>query len=519
MAKWWGRLALLPFNPCPGVFARLRRSSSGNVLAMTGAAMVPIAGMIGSGLDLSRAYMAHAKMQNACDAAALAARRTMAGSQWSTAAQQDGERFFAFNFPSSTMNASDVSVTVAQNATDASTVDVTASASIPTSVMSLFGRDTIAISVSCSADEDYGNNDIMVVLDVTGSMNCQPGVSGSCGNSERTGSKASRLRDSAGALYRALEGAENTRTRYGIMPYSMTVNVGGDLRNDDIRRVHYYSRDTSTTRVRHVDSMGLPGSNTTQRIQNWRASSRACIDERSNVGMSGSVVGSGSDTTTRVVLNTAVSQDDIDRTASGSNDRDLQWGIFAPSSSDISYDQSTYSGECPARASRLRAYATESEFNTAIAAATADLRGNTYHDIGMVWAARYLSSTGMFAADNPTMWNNVPVAKHIVFLTDGELSVNGNNYSAYGVWSFSGDRRLTGSGSQNSRHQAHFLAACNRAKSMGMTVWVIALDVTAVDAIAPCATSSGHFFASDGSDLESVFSRIGAGIGRLRLTQ
>ena len=54
---------------------------------------------------------------------------------------------------------------------------------------------------------------------------------------------------------------------------------------------------------------------------------------------------------------------------------------------------------------------------------------------------------------------------------------------------------------------------------MGMTVWVIALDVAAVGAIAPCATSSGHFFTSDGSDLESVFSRIGAGIGRLRLTQ
>jgi len=54
---------------------------------------------------------------------------------------------------------------------------------------------------------------------------------------------------------------------------------------------------------------------------------------------------------------------------------------------------------------------------------------------------------------------------------------------------------------------------------MGMTVWVIALDVTNTDEIEPCATSSGHFYTSDGSDLEAVFTQIGQGIGRLRLTQ
>ena len=84
--------------------ARLRRDSRGNTLAMAGAALVPIAGMIGSGLDMSRSYMAQAKLQNACDAAALAARREMSGTVFTTSAQTEGQRFFDFNFPSTTLS-------------------------------------------------------------------------------------------------------------------------------------------------------------------------------------------------------------------------------------------------------------------------------------------------------------------------------------------------------------------------------------------------------------------------------
>ena len=39
--------------------------------------LVPLAAMIGSGVDMSRAYMAKTRLQSACDAAALAGRRVM----------------------------------------------------------------------------------------------------------------------------------------------------------------------------------------------------------------------------------------------------------------------------------------------------------------------------------------------------------------------------------------------------------------------------------------------------------
>lgn len=482
---------------------RLRRDSRGNTLAMAAAALVPIAGMIGSGLDMSRAYMAQAKLQNACDAAALAARREMSGTVFTTSAETEGQRFFDFNFPSTTMNAQNVTATVAQSTSDEATVEVTASADIPTTMMSLFGKDFVPISVSCNANQDYGNNDIMVVLDVTGSMNSAPSTGGA--------SKISRLRTGAVGLYRALQGASNTRTRYGIIPYSMNVNVGRRLRTRDILRTTEYPKWNGSTYVAegvHINDTEWADSTTGRGIRNWRQSGEACVEERPTIGLSDSPI---------TISSTSVTQDDIDLIAINGSDTERQWGRMVPDENDF-----TSYGVCPAEATKLRTYGGEAGYQNAIDAATTTVSGNTYHDIGLIWAARFLSSTGMFSANNPEEYNGIPVAQHIVYLTDGDLVTTSSGYTSYGSWNYFddyADLRVTGSGSQSDRHESRFLEACDTAKSMGMTIWVIAFDVTNVDEIEPCATSSGHFYTSDGSDLEDVFEQIGQGIGRLRLTQ
>ena len=516
MGIWPTKKASHKATKSSSFLARLRRDSRGNTLAIAGAALVPIAGMIGSGLDMSRAYMAQAKLQNACDASALAARREMSGETWTSSARAEGERFFDFNFPSGTMNAQNITRTVVQSTSDSATVNVTASANVPTTVMSLFGRETIPINVECDANQDYGNNDIMVVLDVTGSMNSSPSGGGT--------SKINRLRSGAIGLYRALEGASNTRTRYGIVPYSMNVNVGGILRNRDILRDTYYPKrqdyvctrywyngscrsgyyPTELEAVNILDTEWANGTNENRSIRDWRQSSNACVEERPTIGNS---FNDGD-----FDIDLSVTRDDIDLIAQNNGDTARQWGRWDPDEND--YDDDGY---CPAPATRLRTYGNETSYQDAIDDATAVVNGNTYHDLGLMWAARLLSSTGMNESRNPIEYNGVPVAKHIVFLTDGDLVPTSSDYSSYGNYNF--ETRLTGSGGQESRHIAHFLASCDVAKSMGMTIWVIALDVGNTSEISPCATSSGHFFVSDGSDLEDVFERIGAGIGRLRLTQ
>src|SRR6476659_8968425 len=66
-----------PAAPGRSFLGRLARDARGNTLAIIGAALVPLAGMIGSGVDMSRAYMAKTRLQSACDAGELAGRRVM----------------------------------------------------------------------------------------------------------------------------------------------------------------------------------------------------------------------------------------------------------------------------------------------------------------------------------------------------------------------------------------------------------------------------------------------------------
>ncbi len=97
MLKWIARLRR-PDSKTPGFLGRLRRDIRGNTLAIVGAALVPIAAMIGSGVDMSRAYMARTRLQSACDSAALAGRRVMQNDTVNQAVVDEARRFFNFNF-------------------------------------------------------------------------------------------------------------------------------------------------------------------------------------------------------------------------------------------------------------------------------------------------------------------------------------------------------------------------------------------------------------------------------------
>ena len=171
---------------------------------------------------------------------------------------------------------------------------------------------------------------------------------------------------------------------------------------------------------------------------------------------------------------------------------------------------------CPAKATKLSTYDSEGNFQTALNSSLTAVGGYTNHDLGMMWGMRYLSGTGMFASDNPDTFAQVPVARHIIFLTDGVMTALDSNYSSFGLPD--AEQRMTGSSGLVQKHKARFLNACSRARQMGMTVWVIALDVQAPDDIKPCASGEDHFYVSDGSNLDQVFTAIGKGIGRLRLT-
>ena len=202
-----------------GKLRALVTSSAGNVFPLTAAAVFVLAGLVGGGVDMSRAYMVQNRLQNACDAGVLAGRKAVGNNGFDATAEAVADSYFNVNFA----NEANVSGT-AFNPTSAdqgSTIDGTASTTVDTTVMKLFGFTQVPLSVSCMATMQVSNSDIVMVLDNTGSMGWA--LSGS------TGTRMDALQDAMDSFYTTMADATqgtNARVRYGFVPYNTTVNVG-----------------------------------------------------------------------------------------------------------------------------------------------------------------------------------------------------------------------------------------------------------------------------------------------------
>ncbi|MBA4768404.1 MAG: hypothetical protein H2049_12350, partial [Porphyrobacter sp.] len=172
---------------------------------------------------------------------------------------------------------------------------------------------------------------------------------------------------------------------------------------------------------------------------------------------------------------------------------------------------------CPRPARRLTEI-TRTDLQTYVDALQAS--GNTYHDIGMLWGARFISPRGMYAADNTSAPNGDPISRHIVFMTDGAQVNNVENYSTHGIewW----DRRITGDGNatrERNRRAARLQAVCRAAQQENITVWVVAFGVALTQNLIDCASPGRAFQAADNATLTARFQEIAQKIAALRLTQ
>lgn len=206
-----------------GVLSRLRTSTAGNVGYIFAGMLFPMIAMIGSGVDLGRAYMTKTRLQAACDAGALAGRRAMTNLTFDTTAQAKAQKMFDYNFKPAEYNATGTVFTMA--ADTQGRVSGTAETKMNTLLMKVFNYNQMTLKAACTADLQVPNIDTVLVLDVTGSMadcpdnsNCNSGA----------GSKIVGLRSAVASFYTTLKNATasfpNTQIRYGFVPYSMTTN-------------------------------------------------------------------------------------------------------------------------------------------------------------------------------------------------------------------------------------------------------------------------------------------------------
>ena len=617
-----------------GVLVRLGRDTRGNTLAIVCAALVPLAAMIGSGVDMARAYMAKTRLQSACDAAALAARHAMTNiNQVDTTVTSQANKFFNFNFPQGMYQTA--AFTPAVTSPSTGDIHITASTTIPTAIMHMFGFKTLPLNVACDAAQNFVNTDIVLVLDTTGSMandvNDNP-------TSDPSLTKIQALRDAVMTLYDQLAPmqaqleSQGLRLRYSVVPYASSVNVGNlikavnpaylvDTQNYQSRVATYnvpqYNGTTgSPTNVNQTSSQssntncntwasgstttgGPPPASTTTTTYSkvsytgttctrqastatttyvtvYKASStsawtyqQASGVDTSNYKLGGSVnIATATDgtmpaagtydpvriaaqgtgvSTTPSNWNGCIEERDTDSSIntgtttipSGAYDLDAnlipnsnatRWHPMWP---DIEYQRastaSASSGTaitslglpwyaCPTAAKRLSAWV-RSDLLTYVN--SLNPQGGTYHDIGLIWGARMISSGGIFA-DSPDIFNGMPTARFMIFLTDGQMAPNYNSYSAYGVEYL--DQRVTGtytsSSDQLNRHLQRFRNVCNVTKSMNTSIWVIALGTTLSTDLTNCASSQNQAATIASRDaLIAQFTLIGQNIGKLRLTQ
>ncbi len=206
---------------------RLYVRNTSAAIAIAFAIMAPvIVGASGLALDYAQAYLVHQRLQQAVDAAALAA----AASESDPALIEQRVRdFFAANYPASKIGVT-LDPVVVVNGDD---IQVTGYAHYDTYFSSILGVDTFDVSAVTTVRREVKGIEVVLVLDNTGSMN--------------TNNNIKTLRDAtrnfmytlygipipeSGAPDHDVEDLLSLATRdpdfirVGLVPYSTSVNVG-----------------------------------------------------------------------------------------------------------------------------------------------------------------------------------------------------------------------------------------------------------------------------------------------------
>lgn len=217
---------------------QLLADAGGNILPMAAMSLVIMAGLVGGGVDISRAYKVQNRLQSACDAGALAGRRAVTNKGFDDAAKAQAKRYFGINFDEKQQGTSSTNYQFLADQS-ANRISGSASTKMPMLLMQLFGIDEMNISVNCATTMGVGNSDITMVLDVTGSMKT------ALDGGTRLSALQAAMKNFYGTVAAATNGS-NARIRYALLPFSSTVNVGRLL--NDLNPS--YLADTTTIQSR-----------------------------------------------------------------------------------------------------------------------------------------------------------------------------------------------------------------------------------------------------------------------------
>lgn len=190
-----------------------RRDRRGNVAVTFALALIPILGAAGVAIDYGRAAMARSRMADAVDAALLSL-----GSK--PAMTDSAAKTLITNWVDAQLKDQTIGTWRVDSFTQDGTgkMDVTVSGSVPTTISSLLGIDSMPIAVASQAVRSINKLEVALVLDTTASMN-QPAT------------KMSSLKQAATDLVNKITADPNADVKIAVIPYGQYVNIGVANRN------------------------------------------------------------------------------------------------------------------------------------------------------------------------------------------------------------------------------------------------------------------------------------------------
>lgn len=569
------------------LLAQLARDTRGNVMLFMAAGVIPVTAAVGSGVDLTRAYMAQARLQQAVDAATLAGRKAMTDGSLDTA-DPEIVKFLQNNYPANMSDGSGIAiadpifqseaVNFESQISDQGALCVTAQAVVPTLVMGAFGKQSITIGANSCARRSGTNIDVVLVLDVTGSM---------------AGTRLTALKTATKNFLATLDdtrtqlAVSGLRVRVGIVPYSQAVNIGRLLKEENAAYLAtiaqdywtnigtpyrpctgsgsdcYWRNDTADAFARavpldvqsFVTAGGASGSSYSNAYA-WKG----CVEMRASIktiktSTSSSTIPAGAwdilDVAPGVSVNGTPApawrpylavpiEDSGNSNAYGTSPRTTQpttapwsqmkWKVDSQSTwrttrSTAVATSSTDNpnASCPAEAKKLGEH-TATSLTSYVNGLVAE--GGTLHDVGMYWGLVMISPQAPFVNETEYLapghtGSKRDVKKYIVFMTDGELSPP-STYSAWGKESW--EKRIHSDSDSKDEHRKRFQMLCEAAKQQNVNISTIAfgddMGTSDENALKGCATNTDQYYeAANSADLIAVFQAIANNIGYLRLSE
>ena len=201
---------------------KILRAEQGSALPLVGLGLMMLLIATGMAIDMGRAQLVQAKMANSLDAAGLAAGATISTTDPTSVATN----YFYANFPTNFMGTTVTGLTATANA-DNSILTLSVQGSVPTTFMQIFGIPTIAVTASSQITRASKGMELVLVLDNTGSMNCEVTNENNC-SPTLSDSKINALKTAGNELLDILYGSDATIQNLwvGVVPFSQTVNIG-----------------------------------------------------------------------------------------------------------------------------------------------------------------------------------------------------------------------------------------------------------------------------------------------------